>query len=53
MIIVQELQTNNGQTSLLPPQTYDNRPSADSAFYFILAAAAVSTVNIHTVIMYD
>lgn len=53
MIIVQEIQTNNGQTALLPPQTFADRLAADSAFHSMLAAAAISTVNIHTVMMFD
>lgn len=53
MLIVQEIQTNSGHTSLLTPLTFDNRPAADSAFFYALAAAAVSTVTVHTVIMYD
>lgn len=53
MIIVQEIQTNNGQTALLPPRTFADRLAADSAFHSMLAAAAISTVNIHTVMMFD
>lgn len=53
MIIVQEIQTNNGQTSLLPPRLYADRLAADSAFHSMLSAAAISSVNFHTVMMYD
>ena len=53
MIIVQEMQTNAGQTALLPPQIFADRLAADSAFHSMLAAAAISTVNFHTVMMFD
>lgn len=53
MIIVQEIQTNNGQTALLPPQTFADRLAADSAFHMMLASAAISSVNYHTVMMFD
>lgn len=53
MYIVQELQTNNSQTSLLPANTYADRNLAESAYHAKLSAAAVSTVEVHTVVMYD
>ncbi len=53
MYIIQEIQTNNGISSLLPPVTQENRLNADSAFFSTLSFAAVSTVQVHTVIMYD
>lgn len=53
MIIVQEIQTTNGTTALLPPRTYADRRQADSAYHAILSAAAISSVNYHTVMMYD
>ena len=53
MIIVQEIQTNNGQTALLPPRVYADRLEADSAYHALLSAAAISSVNVHTVLMYD
>ena len=50
--IVQEIQTNNGTTSLVTPQTFTDRNQADSAYFTILAAAAVSSVQEHSVLMY-
>lgn len=53
MIIVQEMQTNGGVTAMLPPRLFADRLEADSAFHVMLASAAISTVNIHTVMMFD
>jgi hypothetical protein len=53
MYIIQEIQTNNSQTALLPALTYTNRDEAESAYHMKLGSAAISTVSIHTVIMYD
>ena len=53
MYIVQEMQTTGGQTALAPAATYTDRNEADSAFHMKLSSAAVSSVNVHTVIMYD
>lgn len=53
MIIIQEIQTTGGQTALVPAATYTDRNEADSAFHMKLGSAAVSSVGVHTVIMYD
>lgn len=53
MIIVQEIQTNGGVTALLPARTYADRLAADFAYFSCLAAAAISNVNVHAVVMYD
>ena len=53
MYIVQEMQTTGGQTALVPAATYTDRNEADSAFHLKLGSAAVSSVGVHTVIMYD
>ena len=53
MFIIQELQTSGAQTALVTPATFTDRNQADSAFHTALAAAAVSTVPVHTVMMYD
>lgn len=50
--IVQEMQTTNGVTSLVPPNVYSTRNEADAKFHTILAAAAVSNVEEHSAIMY-
>lgn len=53
MIIIQEIQTNGTQTALTPAVTFEDMNKADSRFHSILAAAAISKVEVHTVIMYD
>lgn len=53
MIIIQEIQTNGQQTALTPAVTFEDRNQAESRFHSILASAAISEVQVHTVIMYD
>lgn len=53
MYIIQEIQTVNNQTALVPALTYTDKNQAESAFHTALAAAAISSVNVHTVILYD
>ena len=51
MYIILEIQTNKGVTSVLPAITKTNRNEADQAYYQILAAAAVSSVEIHSAVI--
>ena len=53
MFIIQELQTNGNNTSLVPAVTKVSENEADSAYYTALSYAAVSNVPIHAVILYD
>lgn len=53
MYIIQEMQTTNNQTALVPALTYTDRNQAESAYHMALAAAAVSAVQVHTVLMFD
>lgn len=53
MYILIEMQTTGTQTVLVPPVTYTDRNTAESAYYMTLAGAAVSTVNVHTVVLLD
>ena len=53
MYIVQEIQTSNGQTSLLPALTYSDKNEAESTYHMKLGSAAVSSVMVHTVMLYD
>lgn len=53
MYIIIEMQTNGSQTALLPAETRLDRLQADSVYYQKLAAAAISTVPIHSVVMLD
>ena len=53
MFIIQEIQTTNGVTALLPAVTKNDKNEADSAYFSTLSFAATSSVNVHTVMMYD
>ena len=53
MYIIQEMQTNNGNTAMLPAITRADKNEAESVYHQKLASAAISSVEIHTVIMYD
>lgn len=53
MYIIQEIQTEAGVTALTPAVTEPDKNVADSIWHQKMAAAAISTVDIHTVIMFD
>lgn len=53
MYIVQEMQTTNHQTALVPAVVYADRNRAESAYHTALAAAAVSAVEVHAVVLFD
>ena len=53
MYIIQEIQTENGQTALVTPIMKTDKNEAESVFHTALASAAISSVDIHTVVMYD
>ena len=53
MYIIQEIQTDNGQTALVPAIVYGDQNLAESAYHQKLAAAATSSVDVHAVVMYD
>lgn len=51
--IVIELQTNGGTTAVVPPAVYTNKQEAESKFHQCQAAAAISSVEEHTVLLFD
>ena len=53
MYILHEMQTTANGTALVPPQTFSDRNQAESAYHTALAAAAVSSVAVHTVVLMD
>lgn len=53
MYIIQEIQTVNNKTALLPAIQKADRNEAESTYHSILASAFISSVDVHTVIMYD
>ena len=52
MYIIQEIQTNNGTTALLPAIQKETREEAESTFYTICGSAVISNVAEHTVMVY-
>lgn len=50
--ILQEMQTTNGTTALVTPSVYSTREAAESAFYTTCGYAVVSTVPVHTVMVF-
>ena len=53
MYILQEIQTTNNTTALVPTRTFADKNEAESAFHLALASAAISEVEVHTVMLYD
>ena len=53
MYILIEMQTVETQTAIVPAVTYADRNQAESAYYTALAAAAVSSVSVHAVMLID
>lgn len=54
MFIVQEIQTAaDGTVAIVPPYQTANQLEAESNYHMRLGAAAISTVPLHTVAMYD
>lgn len=52
MYIVQEIQTNNNVATFLPPEQYQTRESAESAFYLKCGSACISNVEVHTIMTF-
>lgn len=53
MLILHEIQTTANGTALVPAKTYTDRNEAESAFHTALAAAAISAVPVHAVVLMD
>ena len=53
MIILQEIQTTAGNTALVPAKTFADKNKAEQAYHTALAAAAVSNVTVHAVVLLD
>ena len=51
--VIQEIQTNDNVSVLLPAITKQDKNEAESAWHNLMAAAAISSVQVHTVVMYD
>ena len=53
MFIVIEMQTNGNSTAVLPVTTKETQNEAESVAYTALSAAAISSVEKHTVMVID
>ena len=51
--IIQEIQTDNGTTALLPALVYYDSKEAESAYHTKLGYAALSNIELHVVAMSD
>lgn len=49
--IIVEMQTTNGTTAIVTPETFTDRNQAEAKFHLVLASAAVSQVEEHTCMM--
>ena len=49
--VIIEMQTSNGSTAIVTPATYDNAIAAEAAFLTKCAAARVSGLDCHSVIL--
>lgn len=52
-IIIEIQKMNNGSCAVVPPTTYTDQRLAEQAYHTALAAAAVSQVDVHSVVMLD
>lgn len=52
MYILQEIQTTNGTTALLPAVQRATRAEIESVFYLTCGSAVISNVDTHTVMVY-
>lgn len=53
MYTVIELQTTGASTAVVPPVAYATQQEAEAKFHEVLAAAAKSTVQVHSCIVLD
>ena len=52
-IIIEIQKSNAGTVAIVPPASYTDKGIAEQAYHTALAAAAVSSVNVHSVVMLD
>lgn len=50
-IIIEIQKSNNGTVAIVPPSSFSDQNVAEQAYHQALAAAAVSKVNVHSVVM--
>ena len=52
-IIIEIQKMNNGSCAVVPPTTYTDQRIAEQAYHTALSYAAVSQVDVHSVVMLD
>ena len=52
-IIIEIQKMNNGSCAVVPPTTYTDQRIAEQAYHTALSHAAVSQVDVHSVVMLD
>lgn len=52
-IIIEIQKSNSGAIAVVPPTTYTDQRLAEQAYHTALSYAAVSQVNVHSVVMLD
>lgn len=52
-IIIEIQKMNNGSCAVVPPVTYTDERLAEQAYHTALSYAAVSQVDVHSVVMLD
>ena len=52
-IIIEIQKSNDGTCAIVPPMAYTDKNIAEQAYHTALAYAAVSSVNVHSVVMMD
>lgn len=50
-IIIEIQKMNSGAVAIVPPASYTDRNTAEQKYHNSLAAAAVSSVDVHSVVM--
>lgn len=52
MFIILEIQkSNSGSVAIVPPSSFSDRDKAEEKYHQALSAAAVSKINVHSVVM--
>ena len=51
--IIEIQKSNNGTAAIVPPASYTDQRLAEQAYHTALSYAAVSQVNVHSVVMLD
>lgn len=50
-IIIEIQKRNSGSVAIVPPASYAEQTESEAAYHTALAAAAVSSVDVHSVVM--